>query len=83
MYDKYFTANQFSLGSTKLPKHKGILFSGGTATTGSSTIHVLNNGPTGATAALTLVINQSPYILPMQVYAVTALATGVTAWYIT
>lgn len=81
MYDKYFQANQFSLGSTKLPKHKGILFSGGTASTAASTIHVVNNA--GATATLGLVVNQSPYILPMQVYAVTALATGVTAWYIT
>ena len=81
MYDKYFQANQFSLGSSKLPKHKGILFSGGTAGTLSSTIHVVNNA--GATAALGLVVNQSPYILPMQVYAVTTLAGGVTAWYIT
>ena len=80
MYDKYFQANQFSLGSTKLPKHKGILFSGGTAGTASSTIHVVT--PPGATAALGLVVNQSPYILPMQVYAVTALAGGMTAWYI-
>jgi hypothetical protein len=80
MYDKYFTANQFSLGSSKLPKHKGILFSGGTAGTTSSTIHVVNNS--GATAALGLVVNQSPYILPIQIYAVTSLAGGVTAWYI-
>ena len=80
MYDKYFQANQFSLGSTKLPKHKGILFSGGTAGTASSTIHVVTTP--GATAALGLVVNQSPYILPMQVYAVTALAGGMTAWYI-
>ena len=80
MYDKYFQANQFSLGSTKLPKHKGILFSGGTAGTASSTIHVVTTP--GATAALGLVVNQSPYILPMQVYAVPTLATGVTAWYI-
>jgi hypothetical protein len=80
MYDKYFQANSFSLGSSKLPKHKGILFSGGTAGTPSSTIHIVKND--GATAALGLVVNQSPYILPMQVYAVTTLAGGVTAWYI-
>ena len=81
MYDKYFQANQFSLGSTKLPKHKGILFSGGTAGTVSSTIHLVKVD--GATAALGLVVNQSPYILPMQVYAVTTLPAGITAWYIT
>ena len=80
MYDKYFTANQFSLGSTKLPKHKGILFSGGVAATGASTIHVVN--PAGATAAMSIIVNQSPYILPMQVYAITTLASGMTAAYI-
>lgn len=81
MYDKYFQANLFTPSSSKLPKHKGILFSGGTATTAASTIHVVTNA--GSTATLGLVVNQSPYILPMQVYAVTALAGGLTAWYIT
>ena len=37
MYDKYSQANQFSLSSSKLPKHKGILFTGATAGTASST----------------------------------------------
>jgi hypothetical protein len=81
MYDKYSQANQFSLGSSKLPKHKGILFTGANSTTtAASTLHVVKID--GATASLSLVVNQSPYILPMQVYAVTALAAGVTAWYI-
>jgi hypothetical protein len=80
MYDKYSQANQFSLGSSKLPKHKGILFTGATAGTASSTLHVVKID--GATASLSLIVNQSPYIFPMQVYAVTALAGGVTAWYI-
>jgi|688.fasta_scaffold253001_5 hypothetical protein len=80
MYDKYAQANQFSLGSSKLPKHKGILFTGATASTPASTLHVVKLD--GSTASLSLVVNQSPYILPMQVYAVTALAGGVTAWYI-
>jgi hypothetical protein len=80
MYDKYAQANQFSLGSSKLPKHKGILFTGATASTAASTLHVVKID--GSTASLSLVVNQSPYILPMQVYAVTALAGGVTAWYI-
>ena len=81
MYDKYFQANQFSLGSTKLPKHKGMLFSGGTSGNTTATLHVVTNA--GATAPLNLVFNQSPYILPMQVYAVTTLPAGITAWYIT
>jgi len=80
MYDKYFQATQFSLGSSKLPKHKGILFSGGVAGTTSSTIHVIKND--GSTAAMGIVVNQSPYILPMQVYAITTLASGLTAAYI-
>ena len=80
MYDKYSQANQFSLGSSKLPKHKGILFTGATAGTASSTLHVVKID--GATASLSLIVNQSPYILPMQAYAVTALAAGVTAWYL-
>ena len=81
MYDKYSQANSFSLGSSKLPKHKGILFTGAnSSTTAASTLHVVNIN--GSTAALSLIVNQSPYILPMQVYAVTALATGVTAWYL-
>lgn len=80
MYDKYSTANQFSLGSSKLPKHKGILFSGGVAATTASTIHVVNTA--GVTSAMSIIINESPYILPMQVYAVPTLASGLTAWYI-
>ena len=81
MYDKYSQANQFSLGSSKLPKHKGILLTGATAgTVAASTLHVVKID--GSTASLSLIVNQSPYILPMQVYAVTALAAGVTAWYL-
>lgn len=81
MYDKYSQANLFSLGSSKLPKHKGILFTGASSsTTTSSTLHVVKID--GSTASLSLLVNQSPYILPMQAYAVTALATGVTAWYL-
>jgi hypothetical protein len=80
MYDKYAQANSFSLGSSKLPKHKGILFSGATAGTAASTLHVLKID--GSTAAISLIVNQSPYILPMQVYAIPTLATGLTAWYI-
>jgi len=81
MYDKYSQANQFSLGSSKLPKHKGILFTGATAgTAAASTLHVVKID--GSTASLSLIVNQSPYIFPMQAYAVTALAAGVTAWYL-
>jgi hypothetical protein len=81
MYDKYFVANQFTLGSAKLPKHKGILFNGGTAgTVGTATVHFVTSA--GSTLAGSILINSSPYIFPMQVYALTALPGGFTAWYI-
>ncbi len=81
MYDKYFVANQFTLGSTKLPKHKGLLFSGATAgTAGGATVHVVTSA--GNTAVASILVNSSPFILPLQAYAVTALPGGVTAWYL-
>jgi hypothetical protein len=81
MYDKYFSVNPFTLGSAKLPKHKGILFNGGTAgTVGTATVHFVNS--VGSTLAGSILINSSPYIFPIQVYAITALPSGFTAWYI-
>lgn len=80
MYDKYFQANPITIGS-RIPKHKGILFSGGTPTTSTtSTIHVIE--PDGSTGAFTLLVNQSPYIFPLQVHTIATLASGMTAWYI-
>lgn len=80
MYDKYSVANQFSL-STRLPKHKGILFNGGTAgSVGTSTVHFINSA--GNTISGSILINSSPFVFPFQVYAITALPAGVTAWYI-
>lgn len=80
MYDKYFTTLQFSL-NTILPKHKGILFSGGTAgTNAAAAVHVFNNS--GGTATASILINSSPYILPIQLATVTSLPAGLTAWYL-
>jgi hypothetical protein len=80
MYDKYFTAIQFSLNTT-LPKHKGVLFSGGTAgTPGSVSARVFNNS--GGSASASFLINSSPYILPIQLVTVTSLPGGLTAWYL-
>lgn len=80
MYDKYFVANPITIGS-KLPKHKGILFSGATATTPAISLHLVNNN--GNTFVASLNVNLSPYIFPMQVYAVpSSLPTGVTAYHL-
>jgi hypothetical protein len=80
MYDKYFVANSFTLSAAKLPKHKGLMFSGATAGTGAATLHVFTSA--GVTAAASVIISSSPFILPIQVSAVTTLPTGVTAWYL-
>jgi hypothetical protein len=81
MYDKYFIANQFSLNSSKLPKHKGLLFTGGTAgTSGTATLHLVTS--LGNTTSASILVNSSPFILPIQAYAVTTLPTGITAWYL-
>lgn len=80
MYDKYFSGNTFTVNGSKLPKHKGILISGGTATTPTSSFYLLNSG--GNTISVPIAINQSPYILPIQVYGVNTLAAGLTAYYL-
>lgn len=80
MYDKYFVANPITIGS-KLPKHKGILFSGATSTTPAVTLHLINNN--GGTFTVGLNVNMSPYIFPMQVYSIpSALPTGLTAFHL-
>jgi len=78
MYDKYSSALPFTLGA-KLPKHKAILFSGATATTGAATVRVFTD--TGGASA-SIIINSSPYILPIQLVTVGTLPSGVTAWYL-
>ena len=79
MYDKYFTAQSFTVGS-KIPKHKGIMFIGATAGTKTSTVHFINNS--GNTFSVSLDVNSTPYILPVQIYTVQTLATGCTAYYL-
>lgn len=77
MYDKYYQAQTFTV-NTRLPKHKGILFSGATAGTNTSIPVNFING--GGTLGATLSISLSPYILPMQLYSVLSLPSGMTAW---
>lgn len=81
MYDKYSTANPLTIGS-KISKHKAILFSGATAISPTINVHLIQGG-CGATFTASLLINSSPYIFPMEVYAIpSALPTGVTAYYL-
>lgn len=80
MYDKYNNANPITIGS-KIPKHKGILFSGGTGGTPAITLHAYNTS--GVTVAISATVTQSPYIFPMDIYTIpSALPAGVTAYYI-
>ena len=79
MYDKYFTATPFTVG-TKIPKHKGILLAGATAGGTKCTFHFVNTN--GSTFSSTIDISQTPYILPMQIYTMPSMASGMTAYYL-
>lgn len=77
MYDKYFQATPITVGS-KIPKHKGLLISGGAAGVTMSVQFVTS---AGATLNSVLTINNTPYILNMQVYAVNTF-NGLTGFYV-
>ena len=77
MYDKYFQATPITVGS-KIPKHKGLLISGGAAGVTMSVQFVTS---AGATLNSVLTVNNTPYILPFQVYVVNAL-NGLTGFYV-
>ena len=78
MYDKYFQANPITFGS-RIPKHKGIMFSGGSAGAGVTLCLV----SAGITFNTLITINSTPYILPLQVNTLpTALPLGLTAFYL-
>ena len=80
MYDKYFQANPITIGS-RIPKHKGLLISGITGAGAGITFSLVNG--TGTTFNTAITINSTPYILPLQVYAIPfALPTGATAFYV-
>jgi hypothetical protein len=75
MYDKYQTGNTFSIGTTKLPKHKGFLFNG----TGTVSFYLVND--TGNTFAYSIGFTGGSNILPMNAYSVTSLG-GITGIYL-
>jgi hypothetical protein len=83
MYDKYFIGNSFSVGhtTTKLPKHKGILFQVNTASTSTVGLNMLNSA--GNTFNIGLCFAAAgPTVFPFQVYNVTALGAGITGFFI-
>jgi hypothetical protein len=79
MYDKYSKANTFSL-NTKLGSHKGLLLTVASgSSTPSATVYMLNSG--GNTGAVTLpLVASTSNVVPIQVYSVLSLSTGVTGW---
>jgi hypothetical protein len=82
MYDKYSSANPITIGA-RIPKHKGILFTGsiGLGSPGVTMTFVNGSGNTfNTTVTFT---NNTTFILPMQVYTIpSALQAGLTAFYI-
>jgi len=83
MYDKYFTGNTFNVGhtTTKLPKHKGILFQVNTPSTSTVGLNMLNTA--GNTFNISLGFSASgPVVFPFQVYNVTSLGAGITGFFV-
>jgi len=79
MYDIYLNGSTFATGSTKFPKHKGVLAIAGSAGNGL-TGHLVNQQ--GNTISVPFFLPVGPTILPHQFYCITALnaGTGVTAF---
>jgi hypothetical protein len=77
MYDIYLNGSTFATGSTKFPKHKGVLAITNLAQNGL-TGHLVNQQ--GNTISVPFYLPAGPTILPHQFYCITALNTGVTAF---
>lgn len=79
MYDKYSSLNSFAVGTgTKLPKHKGFLFSSNSPA--GATFYMLNDG--GSTFTMGISFASGMNILPIQAWSVQALSTGLTGFYL-
>ena len=77
MYDKYNSLTPFTVGTTKLPKHKGILVSNTVAANTLLATQILTSS--GTTGNASFAMPSSFSILPVEVYSVTNL-NGMTAW---
>jgi hypothetical protein len=91
MYDKYTQLIAVTAGTTKLTKNKGLLITN-LASSGASgvTLWAYSGDPTrpalGATYNIPVQYNSPTVrqdIFPVEVYAVTAISTGVTAYLLT
>lgn len=78
MYDKYNSLTPFAVGSTKLPKHKGLLINNTGSAAGITCQAMLSSGITG-NVFMTMAASQFN-IVPIEVYSVTALGVGLTGW---
>lgn len=76
MYDQYLTGNTFLTGPTGLPKHKGFIFCNSDTNIKDATFYFLNDQ--GNTFAMGLSFGVGTHILPMRVYSVLGMATGLT-----
>jgi hypothetical protein len=80
MYDKYSKATPITIGS-KIPSHKGILFSNSGNAAGVTTHFYRGTGGTFST--LVTVAASGAMILPVEVHTLpSALPVGITAFYV-
>ena len=94
MYDKYTQLIAVSAGTTKLPKNKGLLITNlSTSLVSGVTLWAYSGDPTRPALGATynVPVQYGPVsaagprqdIFPIEVYAVTAISTGVTAYLLT
>lgn len=78
MYDKYLRGNTFLTGPTGLPQHKGFLFSHSVSSGLGATFYMVNDQGNTFTMGLTFGVGVT--ILPVAVYSVVNMATGLTGF---
>lgn len=78
MYDKYLTGNTFTVGPTKLPKHKGFLIHNNSTSNLANgfTAYLVNDQ--GNTLSMNFPLTTGSNYFSNQFYAIPAVTTGVT-----
>jgi len=77
MYDIYLNGSTLAVGTSKLPKHKGILAI--TSAAGNGLTGWLVNQQ-GNTVSVAFYLPAGPTILPHQFFSITGLNSGATAF---
>ena len=77
MYDIYLNGSTLAVGTSKFPKHKGVLAI--TSSAGNGLTGWLVNQQ-GSTLSVPFYLPAGSTILPYQFYSITALNSGVTAF---